>query len=230
MFCTKAYIFIFWGGYITKMKYCSKCGNELFDEAVICPKCGCPTETTNSVSDKLLKANKHSKIVTATVLTVIAFGISIVGLITTFLLGYGHPKDMPADNTYYIEKNIVGEWFGYDTTKITTPGEKMLEWMIAEEERAAENRRLFSALCTWEVLYIATLILELFASKGAKKGKKGLTFVFMAVSVLAPVLLFAIDPTVLVLLACGIGFILFVPAILNLVAGAKLLQAAAINE
>ena len=25
------------------MKYCSKCGNELFDEAVICPKCGCST-------------------------------------------------------------------------------------------------------------------------------------------------------------------------------------------
>ncbi|MBO5715872.1 MAG: hypothetical protein J6S23_05720 [Clostridia bacterium] len=26
------------------MKYCSKCGKELFDEAVICPQCGCPTE------------------------------------------------------------------------------------------------------------------------------------------------------------------------------------------
>ena len=26
------------------MKYCSKCGNELFDEAVICPSCGCPVE------------------------------------------------------------------------------------------------------------------------------------------------------------------------------------------
>ena len=23
------------------MKYCSKCGNELLDEAVLCPKCGC---------------------------------------------------------------------------------------------------------------------------------------------------------------------------------------------
>ena len=23
------------------MKYCQKCGNELLDEAVICPKCGC---------------------------------------------------------------------------------------------------------------------------------------------------------------------------------------------
>lgn len=25
------------------MKYCSKCGNQLFDEAVICPQCGCAT-------------------------------------------------------------------------------------------------------------------------------------------------------------------------------------------
>lgn len=27
------------------MKYCSHCGAELLDEAVICPKCGCPVET-----------------------------------------------------------------------------------------------------------------------------------------------------------------------------------------
>lgn len=35
------------------MKYCSKCGNELFDEAVICPKCGCPVEsgTANQNTD-----------------------------------------------------------------------------------------------------------------------------------------------------------------------------------
>ena len=26
------------------MKYCTKCGKELFDEAVICPGCGCATE------------------------------------------------------------------------------------------------------------------------------------------------------------------------------------------
>lgn len=24
------------------MKYCTHCGNELLDDAVICPKCGCP--------------------------------------------------------------------------------------------------------------------------------------------------------------------------------------------
>lgn len=27
------------------MKYCAHCGNELLDEAVICPKCGCPTNS-----------------------------------------------------------------------------------------------------------------------------------------------------------------------------------------
>lgn len=26
------------------MKYCAKCGKELFDEAIICPGCGCPVE------------------------------------------------------------------------------------------------------------------------------------------------------------------------------------------
>ena len=36
------------------MKYCSKCGNELFDEAVVCPKCGCPVQenTGKSASEK----------------------------------------------------------------------------------------------------------------------------------------------------------------------------------
>ncbi len=33
--------------------YCSKCGKELLDEAVICPNCGCPTQNyKNAVEDK----------------------------------------------------------------------------------------------------------------------------------------------------------------------------------
>ena len=28
------------------MRFCSKCGNELADEAVICPNCGCDVEAT----------------------------------------------------------------------------------------------------------------------------------------------------------------------------------------
>ena len=27
------------------MKYCTKCGSEILDDAVICPNCGCSVET-----------------------------------------------------------------------------------------------------------------------------------------------------------------------------------------
>ena len=33
------------------MNYCSKCGKELFDEAVICPGCGCAVSGTYSYND-----------------------------------------------------------------------------------------------------------------------------------------------------------------------------------
>ena len=29
------------------MKYCTHCGNEVVDEAVICPSCGCKVDSTN---------------------------------------------------------------------------------------------------------------------------------------------------------------------------------------
>lgn len=38
--------------------FCSKCGNEIHDEAVVCPKCGCPTENynkTNNIKETLNK-------------------------------------------------------------------------------------------------------------------------------------------------------------------------------
>ena len=31
------------------MKYCSKCGAEIVDEAVVCPKCGCMVENRQAV-------------------------------------------------------------------------------------------------------------------------------------------------------------------------------------
>lgn len=34
------------------MKYCQHCGAQLLDEAVICPSCGCPVETRQSLSDQ----------------------------------------------------------------------------------------------------------------------------------------------------------------------------------
>lgn len=40
------------------MKFCSKCGAEIHDEAVICPKCGCPVAPmTNAVDNSISEKN-----------------------------------------------------------------------------------------------------------------------------------------------------------------------------
>ena len=35
------------------MKYCSKCGSEIADEAVVCPKCGCATSAVKKSSSSV---------------------------------------------------------------------------------------------------------------------------------------------------------------------------------
>ena len=42
------------------MKYCEKCGNELFDEAVVCPKCGCPAGKSQTEQVRNDKAKSTS--------------------------------------------------------------------------------------------------------------------------------------------------------------------------
>ena len=57
------------------MKYCSKCGKEIFDEAVICPNCGCATAPTATVA---ATANVDAP---NTGFAVLGFFIPLVGLI-----------------------------------------------------------------------------------------------------------------------------------------------------
>ena len=52
------------------MKYCTHCGNELLDEAAICPKCGCPT---NNVHEYAKETNSN--------------GFAIAGFVLSFFGG-----------------------------------------------------------------------------------------------------------------------------------------------
>lgn len=55
------------------MKYCSHCGNEVLDEAVICPKCGCSVNYGNGAQPQTQPAvDSYS-------------GLSIAGFILSFL-------------------------------------------------------------------------------------------------------------------------------------------------
>ena len=44
------------------MKYCSNCGKEIMDEAVICPGCGCATTETTPVKVDVPKSAKSASV------------------------------------------------------------------------------------------------------------------------------------------------------------------------
>lgn len=52
------------------MKYCSHCGKELMDEAVVCTGCGCAVANISNITD-----------VPSIVLNVLSFFLPVVGLI-----------------------------------------------------------------------------------------------------------------------------------------------------
>lgn len=56
------------------MKYCTKCGNELVDDAVVCTKCGCATDPNMFISK-----NKKSELSTVA---------KIFMIISTVIMGF----------------------------------------------------------------------------------------------------------------------------------------------
>lgn len=72
------------------MKYCSKCGNQLMDEAVICTKCGCMVERINATAPaekiKLDSVNLDKK--TNSTWIPLVFGILALVHSVLFLMNY----------------------------------------------------------------------------------------------------------------------------------------------
>ena len=64
------------------MKYCSRCGAEIYDEAVICTKCGCAVDGMNGGSYNSASNNYN---VLAIVGFVLSFFSTIVGLIISII-------------------------------------------------------------------------------------------------------------------------------------------------
>ncbi|MCI6357113.1 MAG: zinc-ribbon domain-containing protein [Erysipelotrichaceae bacterium] len=44
------------------MKYCTKCGNKLVDEAVICPKCGCMVDNGLQTLKKVETTGRYTTV------------------------------------------------------------------------------------------------------------------------------------------------------------------------
>ena len=82
------------------MKYCAYCGNELLDEAVICPKCGCATELLkkNETTETISKGD-NNLIKTANVFIVI--GCILTGVVTYFI---GFAWTIPLTIVYFSKR------------------------------------------------------------------------------------------------------------------------------
>ena len=111
------------------MKYCINCGKELFDEAVVCPGCGCATATEPAVPSRTVPKKKFKTkllfiIIPASVLVITA-GILAAMIFRKHdlkmkdfkdysyldsLFHYGIPDRKSDDGTYIYDDNI--EFYG----------------------------------------------------------------------------------------------------------------------
>lgn len=69
------------------MKYCTHCGKEVMDEAVVCTNCGCAINNS-----ALIKENKNEEDVPNGLLSLLGFFIPIVGLILFCVMHSSTPR------------------------------------------------------------------------------------------------------------------------------------------
>ena len=71
------------------MKYCSKCGKELLDEAVVCPGCGCavgnPNQAYITINPVPVKKDSKAPIILGIVGIIFAWLFALVGHVTSII-------------------------------------------------------------------------------------------------------------------------------------------------
>ena len=91
------------------MKYCAYCGKELFDEAVICPGCGCPVKADEAINqDKELDEGEIAKRKKKKMKIIIISAVAICVVVALFFASMPVIKSI---KTKKIIKDLNGETF-----------------------------------------------------------------------------------------------------------------------
>lgn len=64
------------------MKYCEKCGNQLLDEAIMCPKCGCAVAGKQPTKEQNEKSKNQAK---RAIMIIAGIGIIIATIIAVII-------------------------------------------------------------------------------------------------------------------------------------------------
>lgn len=135
------------------MKFCSKCGKELFNEAIICPSCGCPAPggltppLTTSISPSCMIQKKMKSGVLG--LTITALIMQVVLIILSFVpyFAYRSSTTTVYDSFYY---DIYSQ---YDSSLFYTV-------FLDNELTLVFGLLLFASFVAGLVLFIIHLILR----------------------------------------------------------------------
>ena len=107
------------------MKYCTKCGKELFDEAVICPGCGCAVEAPEAKNTEQVKSGqknvngKKSRLKIALIIAasvVLLIGIVTGGIFLQYHIRSEAVKDQLAGKTFSYWSSSL---YGYSSEKLS---------------------------------------------------------------------------------------------------------------
>lgn len=218
------------------MKYCTKCGNELLDEAVVCPRCGCEVEKSSDPAEKMMRSNKRSKLAAASALNVVAFALGMVFCVLVALQSISvleEPTPRPDNTTTYqvdffssivMDRPIL--------SGVETPTDKQVEWAKAEVERWEQLRATKRGMMIWGVLIVLVFAVGIVTrAMIARKNQKWWAYLYLVTAIVTLLWgLLANLRNIVVFLVCGLAPLLFVPIILQSISCVKFMQAASIHE
>ncbi len=139
------------------MKYCAKCGKELFDEAVFCVGCGCPVECSEIKRTKfsVFKQNRKQLIMVFSVFFIVFAAITILLLTSS---GYDRAIDM----YQYLHSDL-----GQMGKSLSVSG--AIEWQQKVNAAKAALIPYYIGIGISGVLAIASLIGDIILFVGKKK-------------------------------------------------------------
>ncbi len=148
---------------VNAMKYCSKCGHELVDEAVVCIECGCPTQGATQKK----KADPCRKAVTA--LNVLNFVFSMIAIfcmlfiIMSFTYSYVYAGPF---SSYYHNYHTNLDWsffaFVFADLSVLISFVTGIVTVIFAAMKKVNNGYVFSAITRFllsAALFVGTLLM-----------------------------------------------------------------------